>query len=98
MAVARDGIVKDLVEAYTNLRASDAAVVTTQRQLDSALGGYRVAHSLYIGGRTNSTALLDAETALSQARFAHLDARADARIARVLLDHQLGRDARMLDH
>ncbi len=91
---ARDIVLKEVVEAYTSMRAADAAVESTSRQLESALGGYKVARQLYIGGRNTATALLDASTALTQARFAHLNARADARIARAQLDNATGRTTR----
>jgi len=93
--VQRDFVLKEVVEAYTALRAADAAVLSTNRQLESAVGGYRVARQLYQGGRTNGTAVLDAENALTAARFAHLNARADARISRAELDHAVGRDAHL---
>jgi outer membrane protein TolC len=52
------------------------------------------ARELFNAGRGTSTTLIDAETALAQARFDHLNARVDARIARVRLDHAVGRDAK----
>lgn len=91
---ARDIVLKEVVEAYTSMRAADAAVESTSRQLESALGGYKVARQLYIGGRNTATAVLDASTALTQARFAHLNARADARIARAQLENAMGRTPR----
>jgi outer membrane protein TolC len=48
---------------------------------------------LFINGRTTSTTLTDAETELTRSRLDLLNARADARVARVNLDHALGRDA-----
>lgn len=91
---ARDAVLKQVVEAYSSLRAADASVETTNRQLESAGGAYRVARQLYVGGRSTATAVLDASNALTQARFAHLNARADARIARAELDYALGRTPR----
>jgi outer membrane protein TolC len=92
--VQRDQVIKELVEAFTALRAADAAVKTTTRQLDSATEAYRVAHQQFQNGRTTGTVLLDAEVALAAARLAHLNARADARVTRALLEHATGRDAR----
>jgi outer membrane protein len=88
----RDGIVKEVVDAYTTVGAADAGLGTTTRQLDSAREAYRVSRQLYAVGRTTGTALLDAEFALAQARFDHLNARVDARVARVQLEHAVGRD------
>jgi outer membrane protein len=91
---ARDVVLKEVVEAYTAMRAADASVESTSRQLESALGGYKVARQLYIGGRNTATAVLDASTALTQARYAHLNARAEARIARAQLEYAMGRTPR----
>jgi outer membrane protein TolC len=41
-----------------------------------------------------STTLTDAETELTRARLQTVNARVDARVARVRLDHALGRDTR----
>jgi outer membrane protein TolC len=93
-AVISDGIEVEVVQAYEDMVAADIGLTTTARQLDSAVEGYRVARELFNLGRNTSTALIDAETALTQSRFDHLNARVDARTARVRLDHALGRDAR----
>lgn len=89
----RDGIIKEVVDAYSAALAADAGLGTTTRQLDSAREAYRVSRQLYTAGRTTGTALLDAEFALAQARFDHLNARVDARVARTQLEHAIGRDA-----
>ena len=47
---------------------------------------------LFNNGRGTSTTLTDAESDLTRARLTLLNARADARIARIRLDHALGRD------
>ena len=73
---------------------ADAAIGTTARQLESAVEGYRVARELFSSGRATSTTLIDAEIVLAQTRFDRLNALADARIARIRLDHALGRDAK----
>ena len=49
---------------------------------------------LFNNGRGTSATLTDAETDLTRARLTLLNARADARIARIRLDHALGRDVR----
>ncbi|HEX4447589.1 MAG TPA: TolC family protein, partial [Polyangiaceae bacterium] len=64
------------------------------RQLASAEEAYRVQRELFINGRGTSTTLTDAESDLTRARLTLLNARADARIARIRLDHALGRDVR----
>lgn len=89
----RDGVELEVTQAYQGVLESDVAITTTQRQLDSATEGYRVARELFNAGRGTSTTLIDAETALAQARFDNLNAKVDARVARIRLDHALGRDA-----
>ena len=39
-------------------------------------------------------AFIDAENALAQTRFEHLQAKVDARMARIRLDHSIGRDVK----
>jgi outer membrane protein TolC len=92
--VIRDGIELEVTQSYQSVLEADVAVGTTQRQLEAALEGYRVARELFNAGRGTSTTLIDAETALAQARFDHLNARVDARLARIRLDHAVGRDVK----
>jgi len=89
----RDGIELEVTQAWLNARQADQAIITSQQELDSASEAYRVARDLFINGRATSTTLTDAETELTRSRLDLLNARADARIARVNLDHAMGRDA-----
>jgi outer membrane protein TolC len=90
----RDGIEIEVTQAYQGIIEADAAVVSTQRQLESAVEGYRVARELFNNGRGTATTLIDAEIVLAQTRFEHVNARVDARIARTRLEHAVGRDAK----
>lgn len=90
----RDGIELEVTQAFQSVIEADTALGTTRRQLDSALEGYRVARELFNAGRGTSTTLIDAENALAASRFDQLNARVDARLARVRLEHALGRDVR----
>lgn len=90
----RDGIELEVTQAYQAAVEADTAMQTTTRQLESALEGYRVARELFNNGRGTGTTLIDAETVLAQTRFEHLNARVDARLARIRLDHALGRDVK----
>ena len=92
----RDGIELEVTQAYQSVLEADTAIATTTRQLESATEGYRVARELFNAGRGTATTLIDAETALAQTRFDHLNAKVDARLARIRLDHALGRDVRNL--
>jgi outer membrane protein TolC len=91
----RDGVDLEVTQAYQGIIEADAAITSTQNQLASAVEGYRVARELFNNGRGTATTLIDAEIVLAQTRFEHLNALADARIARIRLDHALGRDAKM---
>ena len=88
----RDTITREVVTAMNAVTEADAGLRTTIHQLDNAREAHRVSRQLYTAGRTTGTALLDAEFALAQARFDHLNARVDARVARVQLEHAVGRD------
>jgi len=90
----RDGIEIEVVQAYQGVVEADTAITTTERELTSAVEGLRVARELFNNGRGTGTTVVDAEQALAQTRLDHLNARVDARVARVRLDHALGRDVR----
>jgi outer membrane protein TolC len=92
--VTRDGIEVEVTQSYQDVRKSDFALDSTRRELASATEAYRVARELFNNGRGTSTTLADAETELTRARLDALNATVNARIARVRLDHALGRDLR----
>lgn len=93
--VFREGVEVEVGSAHQDLLVSDIAIVTTQRQLENATEGYRVARELFINGRTTGTALIDAEISLAQTRFDQVNARVDARVTRVRLEHAIGRDVKL---
>lgn len=93
--VVREGIDLETTQAYQQVLEADIAIQTTTRQLEAALEAYRVARELFNNGRGTATTMIDAEVALAQARFDNLNARVDARLARIRLDHALGRDTRV---
>jgi outer membrane protein TolC len=90
----KDGIDMEVTQAYQSVVEADVAMTTTTRQLESAEEAYRVARELFNAGRGTSTTLIDAETALAQSRFEHLNAKVDARLARIHLEHALGHDVK----
>jgi outer membrane protein TolC len=90
----RDAVEVEVQQDWQNVRQADFAIDSSTRQLASAEEAYRVQRELFNNGRGTSTTLTDAETDLTQARLTLLNARADARIARIRLDHALGRDLR----
>jgi outer membrane protein TolC len=92
--VTRDAIEVEVQQDWQGVRQADFAVESSTRQLASAEEAYRVQRELFNNGRGTSATLNDAETDLTRARLTLLNARADARIARIRLDHGLGRDIR----
>jgi len=88
-----DAIRAELAAAVQASRDADTAVVTSARSLAASEESYRVRRSLFLVGRATSVELTDAETDLLRARLDAVNARVDQRLARVRLDHALGRDA-----
>src|SRR5262249_28255373 len=82
----RDGITVEVQQDWQGVREADFAVESSTRQVASAEEAYRVQRELFNNGRGTSATLTDAETDLTRARLTLLNARADARIARVRLD------------
>src|SRR6185295_4520534 len=87
-----DQIQVEVTRALRDVAQADLAVSTTARGLESAEESYRVRRLLFQNGRATSTELLDAETDLTRTRLEALDARIDARVARVRLSYVLGDD------
>ncbi len=94
--VIRDGIEIEVMQAWQSIHEQEVALESTKRQLASATEAYRVARELFNNGRATSTTLTDAETELTRARLDALNATVDARVARVRLEHALGRDTRLV--
>jgi outer membrane protein TolC len=88
----RDGIRLEVMASFNAMREAQVALETTQRQLAAAEESYRVRRELFRAGRATSVELTDAETDLMRGRLDTLNARIDARIAKINLEHALGRD------
>lgn len=89
---AEDRIRVEVAKALGDAREADVSVRTTARALASAEEGYRVRRVLFQNGKATSVELLDAETALTSARFDAIDARIAARVARARLAYAVGDD------
>jgi outer membrane protein TolC len=87
-----DGLRNEVAQTQAALREALVAIGTTQRGLAAAEESYRVRRVLFQNGRATSVELTDAETDLTRARFDAINARLDVRVARVRLEHALGRD------
>lgn len=68
------------------------ALATSQKGLAAAEEGYRVRRELLAADRATAVELVDAETVLTRARIAALNARVDLRVALSQLGHALGDD------
>jgi len=90
--VVIDGIQVEVTQYLQAVQEADFALQSTARQLASAEEAYRVATELFNNGRGTYTTVSDAETDLTRARLDVLNAKTDARIERIHLDHALGRD------
>ncbi len=90
----RDGVELEVTQAFQGGLEADQALASTQRELASATEAHRVARELFNAGRATSVTLTDAETELTRARLDELNAKVDARLARVRLEHALGRDTK----
>jgi outer membrane protein TolC len=88
----RDTIEVEVQQDWQGVREADFAVESSAREVASAEEAYRVQQELFNNGRGTSATLTDAEGDLTRARLTQLNARANARIARIRLDHALGRD------
>lgn len=88
----RDGLRAELAQAIQAIRDADAAMAASRRGLVAAEESYRVRKELYTYGRATNVELLDAESDVTRARLESINARVDLRLARVRLEHALGRD------
>jgi outer membrane protein TolC len=87
-----DSLRLELTQASQAVEEAAVALRTTARGLAAAEESYRVRRILFQNGKATSVEQTDAELELTRARLDALDARVDERIARVRLEHALGRD------
>jgi outer membrane protein TolC len=84
----------EVLAAQQAVAVAQHALATTQKGLAAAEESYRVRRELLNAERATAVELVDAETELTRARIAALNARVDLRVARAQLDHALGNDAK----
>jgi outer membrane protein TolC len=84
----------EVMAAQQAVALAQHALATTQKGLAAAEEGYRVRRELLNAERATAVELIDAETDLTRARIAALNARVDLRVARAQLEHAVGNDAR----
>ncbi|MCC6669050.1 MAG: TolC family protein [Polyangiaceae bacterium] len=90
----RDVLRTEVFDAAQSLREAQVALKTAERGASAAEEAYRARAEQYRLGRASSVELTDAEADLSRSRLEVINARVGLRIARVKLDHAVGRDAR----
>jgi outer membrane protein TolC len=84
----------EVLSAQQAVSLAQHALSTTQKGLSAAEESYRVRKELLNAERATAVELVDAETELTRARIAALNARVDLRVARAQLDHAVGNDAK----
>jgi outer membrane protein TolC len=90
----KDGIRLEVTQTEQQIRESEAAIASTEKSKESATEALRVARELFRNGRATATLVTDAETEMARARLENLNAHVDVYVARVRLDHALGRSAK----
>lgn len=91
-ALVEDGIRMEVMQAQQAMREARAAIEATTRGLEAAEESYRVRRALYQNGRATAVEVTDAESELTRARLAVIDARIELRVGRARLARALGRD------
>lgn len=88
----RDALRMEVTQAVQALHEANVALETSRQGLAAAEESYRVRRDLYRNGRATSVEVTDSETELTRARLEAVNAHIDIRVARVRLNHALGRD------
>lgn len=83
-----------VLAAQQSVALAQRALETSAKGLAAAEEGYRVRQALLAAQRATAVELVDAETDLTRARIAALNARVDLRVAMVQLAHAVGDDAK----
>ena len=87
---ARRRVETDVAAKLANVRATASALETGRTTIGSAEEAYRVTTVLLAAGSANTTDLLDAQSALTQARLNFARARYEYALARIRLSRALG--------
>jgi outer membrane protein TolC len=91
-AALLDGLRLEIAQTTSGVREADAEVQTSRKGLEAAEEGYRVRRELFVAGKATLVEVTDATAELTRARLEAVNALVLSRIARVRLDHALGRD------
>ena len=88
----KDTLRDEISAAVVATQEATAEAESADRGLAAAEESYRVRRELFELGRATQVELVDAETDVLRARLEMIQARVDARVARVQLEHAVGRD------
>ncbi len=91
-AALRDGVALEVFEAHQQWNEAALAVSTTLKATESANETYVERHAQFRNGRATSAELTESELDWARAQLDAIQTRADLRIARVRLNHAVGRD------
>jgi outer membrane protein len=83
----------EVLAAQQGVETAQLSLVTTEKGLAAAEESYRVRRELLNAERATAVELVDAETDLTRARIAAINARINLRVALAQLVHSLGQDA-----
>ncbi|HEX7671372.1 MAG TPA: TolC family protein [Polyangiaceae bacterium] len=90
-AALTDSMRDEITSAVLSWREARSSAETADRGLVASEEGYRVRRELFDLGRGTSVELIDAESDVLRARLEMIQARVDARVAKVRLEHAVGR-------
>lgn len=92
--VLKDALRVEILSAKQSLEEAKLARATAEQGQQAAEAAYDARKELYQYGRATSLELVQAETAVFQARLNVVEAHIALRLARVQLDHAVGRDVK----
>jgi len=93
-ASLKNGLRLEVNQAMNALEEATVSLASAREGLAAAEENYRVRRELYRAGKATVVDVTDAETDLTRSRLEVVNAHVDSRIARVQLEHALGRDVK----
>jgi outer membrane protein TolC len=88
----KNGLRLEVNQAMNALAEANFGIEVSREGLVAAEENYRVRRELYRAGKATIVEVTDSETELTRARLDVVNANVDLRVARVALNHALGRD------
>jgi outer membrane protein len=91
LGLLRDGITLEVTQSYLNFNQSKEKINVTIKGVNQAEENYRVTDEKFKAGLALNSDLLDAEAALMQAKFNHIQSLVDFQLADARLQKAIGR-------